>query len=62
MCFSFADDYGLDEEMRDDLWYYIHRMDIEFLTWWRKKQPKPRKGKRGANTARSGEEGTGEGR
>lgn len=40
MCFQFADDYDLDDETKDDLWYYIHRMDTEFLGWWQRKQPR----------------------
>lgn len=49
MCFTYAEDYELDEEQRDDLWYFIQHMDREFLEWWIKKQPKPRetKGKAG---------------
>jgi hypothetical protein len=42
MCFSYAVDYDLDEEQSEDLWYHISRMDIEFLEWWKKKQPKAR--------------------
>lgn len=42
MCFVYATDYGFDEEQQEDLWYHISRMDIEFLEWWKKKQPKPR--------------------
>lgn len=42
MCFRYADDYELDEEQKEDLWFYISRMDREFLEWWIKKQPKPR--------------------
>lgn len=42
MCFAYAEDYELDEEQKDDLWFYISRMDREFLEWWIKKQPKAR--------------------
>lgn len=42
MCFSYAEDYDLDYEQSEDLWYHIAQMDIEFLAWWKKKQPKPR--------------------
>ena len=44
-CFSYADDYEFDLEQKDELWFYISRMDVEFLRWWIQKQPKPRKGK-----------------
>lgn len=40
MCFAYAEDYELDEEQRDDLWFFINNMDREFLSWWIKKQPK----------------------
>lgn len=39
-CFDYARDYGLSEEQTEDLWFYINRMDREFLAWWQKKQPK----------------------
>lgn len=42
MCFQYAYDYDLTEEQRDDLWFYIHKADIEFLVWWKKRQRKPR--------------------
>jgi len=42
MCFQYALDYELDSEQQEDLWYHIQKMDIEFLEWWKKKQPKPR--------------------
>lgn len=57
MCFEYADDYDLDEEQKEDLWYHIGTMDREFLGWWIKKQPKARtagettKGKRGGKNA-----------
>lgn len=47
MCFEYSEDYGLDEEQRDDLWFYMNRMDREFLEWFKKKQPKPRTPKTG---------------
>jgi len=52
MCFAYADDYDLDEEQAEDLWFHIRTMDLEFLVWWKKKQPKPKtpRGKRGANS------------
>lgn len=43
MCFAYAEDYGFDYEQMEDLWYFIRNMDIEFLVWWKKKQPNPRK-------------------
>jgi hypothetical protein len=49
MCFQYADDYGLDEEQKEDLWFHINVMDREFLDWWLKKQPKVRQGKEGAS-------------
>jgi hypothetical protein len=57
MCFAYATDYNLTEEQSDDLWYHIRNMDVEFLAWWKKKQPKPRKGKqqRGTGFERSSE-------
>jgi len=42
MCFAYALDYEFDSEQAEDLWYHVHRMDIEFLEWWKKKQPKPK--------------------
>lgn len=56
MCFQYADDYELDEEQKDDLWFFISHMDREFLDWWIKKQPKTREPKvkqGGANPKRS---------
>ena len=53
-CFQYARDYDLNEEQRDDLWFYIRKMDAEFLPWWVKRQPKQRLPKgmqRGADTA-----------
>lgn len=52
MCFAYATDYDLSEEQRDDLWFFIQKMDTEFLEWWQRRQPKtkaPRepKGKKG---------------
>jgi hypothetical protein len=54
MCFNYAQDYDFDEEQTEDLWYHISRMDIEFLEWWKKKQPKPRKGKQPRGTGSEG--------
>ena len=45
MCFAYATDYELTEEQTEDLWFHIRQMDLEFLVWWKKKQPKPRKGR-----------------
>lgn len=50
LCFQYAYDYDFSEEQRDDLWYYIHHADIEFLAWWRKKQPRPKGAKRGTGS------------
>lgn len=53
MCFEYASDYDLSEEQQEDLYYFITKMDDEFLPWWKKKQPKPRApkgGKRGTHT------------
>lgn len=64
MCFQYADDYDFEEEQREDLWYFVSRMDIPFLEWWKKKQPKtrnPKGGRRGANSQRSFEEDAGAG-
>lgn len=47
MCFQYATDYDFDECQRDDLWFYISRMDVEFLQWWKKRQPKPRVPRKG---------------
>lgn len=54
MCFRYADDYDLSEDQRDDLWYYINRMDTAFLTWWQKKYPPKRqpKGSKRGNSQR----------
>ena len=51
MCFSYAEDYEFDEEQTEDLWFHIRSMDLEFLVWWKKKQPKPRapRGKHASN-------------
>jgi len=57
MCFTYAEDYDLDDEQQEDLWYHIRSMDIEFLTWWKKKQPKPRT--KGRQRGQSGSEDTG---
>lgn len=54
MCFVYADDYELDEEQKDDLWFFISHMDREFLDWWIKKQPKTREPKGGKNAKRPG--------
>lgn len=53
MCFQYAYDYDLTVEQRDDLWFYISQVDMEFLGWWIKKQPKKPKGtkRRGPNDA-----------
>lgn len=42
MCFQYAVDYELDSEQQEDLWFYIQRMEAEFLEFWKKKQPTPR--------------------
>lgn len=42
MCFAYAEDYDLDEDQRDELWFHIRHMDQEFLEWWLRKQRKPR--------------------
>lgn len=52
MCFAYAEDYGFDEEQREDLWYFIKRMDQEFMEWWIKRQPKP-KGPKGGKNAKA---------
>lgn len=52
MCFSYADDYELDAEQKEDLWFHIQEMDTEFLVWWKKKQPKPKGGKGGGKKSR----------
>jgi len=47
-CFSYARDYEFDSEQQEDLWFFIRQMDVEFLSWWAKKQPKNRqRGSRG---------------
>lgn len=61
MCFAYAEDYEFDEEQKEDLWFYVHRMDQAFLEWWIKKQPKPRGPKGGKNPKRSGKVDAGEG-
>jgi hypothetical protein len=57
MCFQYAYDYDLDWEQTEDLWFYIDRMDREFLQWFKKRQPKPRvkepRGKGGSKPSRS---------
>jgi hypothetical protein len=53
MCFEYARDYEFTEEQEEDLWYHISRMDIEFLEWWKKKQPKPRTPKGGKSGPKS---------
>lgn len=32
--FDYARDYELSEVQTDDLWFYISRMDHEFLSWY----------------------------
>lgn len=50
-CFSYGRDYEFDRELTEELWQHIRHMDIAFLEWWKKKQPKPKaprgKGQRG---------------
>ena len=53
-CFDYAFDYDLSEEQTDDLWFYIGRMDREFLKWWKTKQPKPRTAGRRGRTVQRG--------
>lgn len=55
MCFQYAEDYDLDEEQKEDLWFHISAMDRDFLAWWIKKQPKPRqpRGTKGKGSGRS---------
>jgi hypothetical protein len=53
-CFEYAYDYDFTEEQTEDLWYYIQRMDREFLKWWQSKQPKPRKTGRNGRTVERG--------
>lgn len=60
MCFQYALDYDLEEEQSEDLWFHIGRMDIEFLEWWKKKQPKPRKGGRGGKRGAANAQGPSE--
>lgn len=38
-CFEFASDYEFSWEQCEDLWFYISRMDREFLKWYKSKQP-----------------------
>jgi hypothetical protein len=40
LCFQYATDYEFDSEQTEDLWFHVKEMDIEFLTWWQKKQPR----------------------
>lgn len=42
MCFQYAEDYEFDSDQKEDLWYFIRAMDLEFLQWWQKKRPKPK--------------------
>lgn len=42
LCFAYAEDYDFDSEQKEDLWYFVQRMENEFLLWWLKKQPKPK--------------------
>lgn len=45
-CFQYAQDYGMDWEQREELWFFIQKMDYAFLEWWQKrhKPPKPATG------------------
>lgn len=43
-CFSYALDYDLTFEQAEDLWFYIGRMDREFLKYWKTKLPKDQQG------------------
>lgn len=38
-CFDYACDYDFDFEQTEDLWHYVSRMDREFLSWFKSKQP-----------------------
>jgi hypothetical protein len=40
-CFSYARDYELDDWQAEDLWYYIARMDRDYLKWRKDTAPKP---------------------
>jgi len=42
VCWQYAKDFDFDEEQADDLWFYIARMDRDFLKWYKSKQPKPK--------------------
>lgn len=44
-CFDYAHDYGFDALQTEDLWYYVARMDREYLTWKHKNAPKQREPK-----------------
>jgi hypothetical protein len=50
MCFAYAVDYEFDSEQLEDLWFFVQRMDNDFLVWWIKKQPRGPRGKRGAQS------------
>lgn len=48
-CFNYARDYDFDECQREDLWFYIQRMDNAALKWQseenkRRKPPPPPEG------------------
>jgi hypothetical protein len=44
-CFTYAADYDFDDEQREDLWYYIVRMDRAYLKYRRDTAPPPDEGK-----------------
>lgn len=37
-CWKYAEHFGFDEIQTEDLWYYVARMDREFLKWKKSKQ------------------------
>jgi hypothetical protein len=47
-CFDYASDYDFDFDQTEDLWFYIQRMDREFLKFWKTKLPRSPQGGRGA--------------
>lgn len=32
--FQYCEDYELSEDQRDDMWFYIGKMDTDFLDWY----------------------------
>jgi len=43
-CARYAQFHGFDYEQFDDLVYFVRALDLEFMAWWDRKNPPPKKG------------------